>query len=626
MKVKKVFKQIYRNILKLLPTKVVANIDNLRGYHKFVNFKKPKYFGEKIQWLKINGNLEKYTNYVDKYKVREYISNTIGKDYLIPLEKIYNNPSEINFDEIPNNCVLKLNTGSGYNYIIEDKSKVNESHCKKIISKWWKEDYYKIKKESQYKNIEKKILCEKYIANKDGSLQDFKFYCFDGKIEFIEVDFDRFKNHKMNFYNTDWELLNLKKGNYGNYTEDFSKPENFEKMIEIVKKLSKPFQFVRVDLYNTDGKIYFGELTFTPASGLTPFRPIEKDIEYAKLIKITAKKEILYLGSVGIKSKRLDGVTIKSKSLLEYLKKQDINLNFIDVDNYKKRWFKIILQILIYYPKSKDIIICSSSPGASIILKFLYIIKSKKNIHYFVCGGILDKRIKAGIYPLKWYKNLKSIFVESDDMCFSLRKIGLNQTLKLVNFRNPNVIFTSPTKNSEYKFVFFGRVIEKKGVEEAIKLVTRLQKEGYNALLDIYGQATTEYEKYITNLVKDNIKIEYKGPIVPDNITEYKTLHKYDIFLFPTKFYEEGLPGALIDAYIAGLAVIGANWKYAKEYISDNKNGYIFEFDNYEDMYNKTKKLLDSKQIQEFKNESLKMSKKYKIDCLLKDFTKRIKE
>ena len=283
---KKNLKKIYRFILKRLPAKIVLNIQNYRGYHKFVNFNKPLYFGEKIQWLKLYGNLEKYEDYVDKYKVRRYVNKKIGDEYLIPLIEKYDDVKKIAYDKLPNKFVFKLNNGSGYNLIVKNKAELDFEKTTKLLRKWLNEDYYKINKEPQYKNIKNMILCEKYISCKDGSLNDYKFYCFDGRVEFIEVDFDRFSNHKMNFYNKNWELQSFNKGKYGNYYGDCRKPLNLDKMIEIAEILSKDFQFVRVDLYNVDGKIYFGELTFTPASGVTSFSPIEKDIDIAKMIKI----------------------------------------------------------------------------------------------------------------------------------------------------------------------------------------------------------------------------------------------------------------------------------------------------------------------------------------------------
>ena len=241
---------------------------------------------EKIQWLKLYGNLEKYNDYVDKYKVREYIKNTIGEEYLIPLLGAYDRVEEIDYKKLPNKFVMKLNHGSGYNIIVKSKEKENIFNINKKLDRWLKEDYYKIKKEYQYKDVIKKIVCEEFINDSKGQLLDYKFFCFDGKPEFVKVDFDRFENHKVNFYNNNWELINLQETGLKNNPNKFDKPQNFNEMLDIARKLSSKFQFVRVDLYNVDGKIYFGELTFTPASGRHSFTPLTKDKEIAERIKI----------------------------------------------------------------------------------------------------------------------------------------------------------------------------------------------------------------------------------------------------------------------------------------------------------------------------------------------------
>ena len=628
MSIKNELRQLYRKIIEYLPTKLVLNIENFRGYHRFINFKNPKYFGEKIQWLKLYGNLEKYKNYVDKYKVRDFIKKKIGQEYLIPLIQVYNKPEEIDYDSLPEKFVIKLNNGSGYNIIVKDKNIINTKKINKKINKWLKEDYAKMKKEPQYKNVEKKILIEKYISNKKDELLDYKFFCFNGNVEFLKIDFDRYNNHKANYYDVNRKLLNIREGKYLNYTNDFFFFFNFDDMVNIAKKISEYFDFVRVDLYNVDGKIFFGELTFTPAAGINPFKPLEYDFKVAKLIKIpdiTKMKNVLYLGSMGIKSGRKDGVTIKSRCLHNFLMDKDIVLRTIDVDDYKHRWFSIIKDFAKYYNKANSIVICSSSPGAYKLLKFLSFINCKKEIYYFVAGGILDQWISKGKYNIKCYKNIKRIYVESCDMEKKLKELGLSQTMKVENFRNPEVYYDNPTVNTNIiKFVFFGRVIEKKGVEDAIHLVENLKKDGFNVSLDIYGQATSEYSEKIQSLISECNYINYHGAITPDNSTEYITLHEYDIFLFPTKFYEEGLPGALIDAYISGLAILSANWKYANEYIKNNINGKIFNFNDYDDMYEKAKEMINSGVIYRYKEESLKLSKNYIIKYLLDDFQKEI--
>lgn len=285
---KKFFRRVYYTILKKLPAKLVVNIENLFTYKRLFNKNKAEYFGEKVQWLKLYGNLEKYNDYVDKYLVRNYIKEKIGEEYLIPLIAVYNKPEEIDYSKLPEQFVLKENHGSGYNIIVDNKETLDIDKTNNKLNRWLKEDYYKIKKEYQYRNVKKKIVCEKYLTDKNNELLDYKFFCFDGVPEFVQVDFGRFTEHTTNYYDMKWNLLDIEKSDTKNYKKDVNAPENFETMVEIARKLCKEFQFVRVDLYNVDGKIYFGELTFTPASGRHSFKPLEKDKEIADKIMLQA--------------------------------------------------------------------------------------------------------------------------------------------------------------------------------------------------------------------------------------------------------------------------------------------------------------------------------------------------
>lgn len=611
-------KQIFHNILSILPTKFVCTYYFFKGYKKLPNFKNPKYFGEKIQTLKMSGCLEQYNYLVDKYAVREYVKDKIGEDYLIPLFGFYDEINEIDFDKLPDKFVLKYNNGSQANLICTDKSKLDLKDTYKKLKSWKNNDkYWKVKKEFQYKNIQGKYLCEKNLSNDGSDVPDYKFYCFNGKVKFIEVDVDRYVDHKMNFYDLDWNLLDLRKGKYKN-SATVERPEKLKEMIEISEKLSSQLPFARIDLYYIDNKIYFGEITLTPANGATAFSPIEKDLEIAKdfdLTKYPKREKLLYLGSVGFSSGRKDGVTVKSKILYDYLIKR-YDLKFIDVDNYKKNFLKIIFLFFKYYTSVDKIVLCSSSPGASKILKFLSAIKSKKEIYYFVSGGTLDKKIEQKIYKIDWYKNIKNMYVESDKMVTNMKKLGLNNVSKIVNFRKFNPRKLKKRQDDEIRFVFWGRVIKEKGVEQAIELINRLLKDGYKVCLDIYGQIKNEYLEYLKPNFND--KIKYCGSINPNGDKEYEMLSEHDIFIFPTEHDGEGLPGALIDSYIAGLAVIASCWEYAHEYIEDNKNGKIFEYKNYEDMYVKTKELLDSNKLEEYKLHSLEMANLYDVDRVLK--------
>lgn len=621
-------RQVYRHMIAILPTKFVLNVENFRGYHKFVNFRNPKFFGEKIQWLKLNGNLEKYSDYVDKYKVREFIKNEIGEEYLIPLYAVYDDPDKINYQNLPSKFVIKLNTGSGYNIIVHDKKKINEKKIYFKLKKWFKEDYAKMKKEPQYKNVDKKILVEKYIEDKNEKLLDYKFFCFNGKVKFLKIDYDRYKEHKVNFYDEKFNRINLKEGNLKNNPFDIEKPDNFDKMIEICEKLSAKFDFVRIDLYNLDGKIYFGELTFTPAAGINPFKPLDKDLEIASKIKLQLnKKNVLYVASTSYKRNRLDGVTIKCRVLEKYMLSRDkINLISVDTDNYKKDFFSVVFKLLTFIRKCDTIIICSSSPGAYKLLKFLKIMRYNKKVYYFVAGGVLADWIQERKYDEKYYKNLEKIFVESNEMLEKFNKMGFNNVCQLNNFRYIEKYENKYVVHKDtFKFVFWARVRKEKGVETSIDLINKLNKNGYKCTLDIIGQVKDKnYLKTI--LQKENEVIRYLGEIKPNNRNEYETLSQYDILIFPTEYYGEGLPGTIIDACVSNLAIITSDFKFAKEYVDDveNKNGIIYKMGDFDDLYKKTISILDFNKIKEMKENSRKKASEFDINILLKDFVEKI--
>lgn len=277
-------KKKIRKLGAFLPTKVVLYLDYARSYKKILNLKNPKYVGEKIQWIKLNGNLKNYWKYVDKYEVREFIEKTIGNEYLPKLYGVYNNPNEIDFDKLPNQFVLKMTNGSGGNIICRDKSNLDIIDTVNKLKKWQKEKFYKYTKEIQYKDVNSRIICEEYLEDETGSLRDYKFHCSKSKVHMIEIHTDRFTNHKENYYDSEWNELNvickLQRVDY------IPKPENLEQMKKLAISLSKNLPYVRVDFYRVNNKVYFGELTFTPANGTDPMYPLSEDIKLAQAIDL----------------------------------------------------------------------------------------------------------------------------------------------------------------------------------------------------------------------------------------------------------------------------------------------------------------------------------------------------
>lgn len=260
--------------------KISANMfpESCAKAHYFIKFKKklnlrnPTRFNEKIQWLKFNElNNDIYTLCADKYKVREYVSSKGCGEILNELYGVYDNPQSIDYDALPEKFALKCNHGAGYNIICDDKSSMDIEKTNKQLNKWLKEDFSTLFIEPQYKKIERKILCEKYIENERGGFpDDYKFYCFNGKPYAVMVCIGREKGTpKFYYFDMNWKPLPFEDTveliNKNDYP---AMPDGFLKMREYATKLASDFKFVRADFYLLNSKVIFGELTFTPSAGL----------------------------------------------------------------------------------------------------------------------------------------------------------------------------------------------------------------------------------------------------------------------------------------------------------------------------------------------------------------------
>lgn len=249
----------------------------------------PKSFNEKIQWLKLYDNSPLKTQLADKYLVRNWIEKNLGEEYLIPLLGVWDNFDDIDFDKLPDKFVLKANHGCAWNIIVKDKAKFDKKKAKKKFDKWMKRNYaLKAGFEMQYMDIPPKIVAEAFIQDKNGELNDYKVLCFNGEPKFIWIDQGRYSDRTENIYDTDWNLQPFLL-TYENSKEEVPPPENLKTMIDFARKLSKDFALVRVDFYNVDGKIYFGEMTFTSASGVDVFKPADYDLKLGEMLKLPSE-------------------------------------------------------------------------------------------------------------------------------------------------------------------------------------------------------------------------------------------------------------------------------------------------------------------------------------------------
>lgn len=280
---------VKQSFLDLVPDRLFLYLFFYSSRHEILSLKNPKTYSAKIQWLKLHGNLERYARYADKYTVREYVKNTIGSEYLIPLIGVWDSFDEIPFDKLPNRFVLKATHGCGYNFICKDKASVDYATLRQTFNKWMTENFYKLQREPQYKDCTPRIVCEAYLEDETGSLTDYKFFCQKGNPEIIQVDADRFTNRKSDLLDIDWNRLDyVTVGTLNTPSKPIKKPENLKQMVSLARKLSKDFPFVRVDLYSVGNKIYFGELTFTPGSGIIELTPLSGDIKFGEMVDLEA--------------------------------------------------------------------------------------------------------------------------------------------------------------------------------------------------------------------------------------------------------------------------------------------------------------------------------------------------
>lgn len=258
------------------------------GYE--LNFDNPQTYNEKIMWMKLNYQDPRITQCADKYAVKDYISRVIGKEYTVENIGCWDDPDDINFDELPDRFALKVNWSSGYNVICKDKSKLDTAAARKRLKRWMRPDrnsYYQFFNWG-YKNMKPVVYAEKYIEQSNGQLNDYKFLTSFGKVKAMLVATNRDIPGKLtyDFFDRDYNYLPLTSGNGLHASPLPEKPANYEKMVELAEKLSEPFPFVRVDFYELDNKIYVGEMTFYPGGGILPVKPVEWDYKLGELFEL----------------------------------------------------------------------------------------------------------------------------------------------------------------------------------------------------------------------------------------------------------------------------------------------------------------------------------------------------
>ena len=244
-------------------------------------------FAEKLYWLKIFDATPIKSRLADKYLVRSWVAEKIGDEYLIPLLGVWDDFDDINFDDLPDQFVLKCNHGSAMNIICRDKKTFDMQNAREKLNAWLAFDFATWFLELHYSRIDRKIIAEKFLSDGTASdINDYKFWCFDGRVEYVQVDRNRSTDHVQKFYSVDWEPLDMIISGHKLDTAVSEKPPMLEKMLKIAETLSVGFGIVRVDLYCLGDKIYFGEMTFTPLAGYIQWKPQEVDHLIGNLVKL----------------------------------------------------------------------------------------------------------------------------------------------------------------------------------------------------------------------------------------------------------------------------------------------------------------------------------------------------
>ena len=254
----------------------------------WLNLKHPQTFNEKLQWLKLYYHNPFQVLLVDKYKVKEYISKTIGKEYVIPLLGVWNSPEGIEWDKLPDKFVIKCSHDCGGIVICKNRSLFNIDEAIVKLRQCMKNNYYLESREWPYKNVKPILFAEEYMEDQYGELRDYKWFCFDGVPKALFIASDRSKGSletHFDFYDAQFHHLPFTNG-HANSDKPLRKPESFEKMKELASKLSKGFPHVRIDFYDVNGNLYFGEFTFYHWGGMMPFKPKEWDYKFGEWLRL----------------------------------------------------------------------------------------------------------------------------------------------------------------------------------------------------------------------------------------------------------------------------------------------------------------------------------------------------
>lgn len=271
-----------------IPDRLYLQMQYYLRMGKRIDLNNPQTFNEKIQWLKLYNRKPEYTMMVDKLAVKDYVAGIIGSEYIIPTLGVWDNPEDIDFESLPNQFVLKTTHGGGSSGVVicKDKSTFNVKAATLSLKRAMKQNIYKAYREWVYKGITPRIIAEKYLSDLNGELNDYKIFTFNGEAKMIELDYNRFKGHQRNLYDSNWHKLEVKMEYPSDPRREFSKPKRLDELLELSKKLSAGILHVRTDFFIVNDQFYFGELTFYPDSGYGRITPEEFNWQLGKWINL----------------------------------------------------------------------------------------------------------------------------------------------------------------------------------------------------------------------------------------------------------------------------------------------------------------------------------------------------
>ena len=288
----KAVRRILENTVRFLPDRMVVMLQYRVKVGRWPDLKQPKRFSEKIAWYKLNYRDERMTRCVDKHLEKSYLEEKGLGEYVPKTLQVGDSIDDIDFDALPEQFIIKCNNGYGNNVIVRDKSKMNKANIYKTFNEWRIPSPIVFGREWAFFDVEPKIMVEELLVSHDGSqkeLNDYKVMCFNGEPRVVWVDTNRSTDHKRNFYDVEWNPLDVESDCPVSH-DAIPRPDGFGKMLEIARRLSKDFPFVRVDFYDVNNRVYIGEMTFYPWSGCVNFKPDDFDFKLGEMFQLPEKK------------------------------------------------------------------------------------------------------------------------------------------------------------------------------------------------------------------------------------------------------------------------------------------------------------------------------------------------